>query len=141
MGLGRGGAGPRYSRREFVNSKPKRPLMQRWPSVTVESIGDVTFTIWLSWTWRSTAQPTPQYGQMVEVVVCADSSHVPAPRMSNSVLNISAPVGQTPMQLPQYTHADSGSGTSHSVETRASKPRPAIANVFWASSPHASTHL
>jgi hypothetical protein len=47
------------------------------------------------------------------------------------------------MQLPQYTQADSGSGTSNSVEMRASKPRPAteIANVFWASSPHASTHL
>ena len=63
--------------------------------------------------------------------------------MSNSDLNISAPVGQTPMQLPQYTHADSGNGTADSVEIRASNPRPAtaIANVFWASSPHASTHL
>ncbi len=47
-------------RRSFVNSKPKRPLMQRWPSVTDESNGEVTFTIVLSWTWRSTAQPTPQ---------------------------------------------------------------------------------
>ena len=63
--------------------------------------------------------------------------------MSYSGLAISAPVGHTPMQLPQYTHADSGSGTACSVEIRASKPRPAtaIANVFWASSPHASTHL
>jgi hypothetical protein len=36
-----------------------------------------------------------------------------------------------------------GSGVAYSVEMRASKPRPAtaIANVFWASSPHASTHL
>ena len=33
--------------------------------------------------------------------VCADSSQVPAARMSCSLLNISAPVGQTPMQLPQ----------------------------------------
>ncbi len=63
--------------------------------------------------------------------------------MSNSDLNIRAPVGQTPMQLPQYTQAESGRGASHSVEIRASKPRPAtaIAKVFWASSPHASTHL
>src|SRR5829696_207642 len=117
--------------------------MHRWPSVTLESVGDVTLTIWLSWTCRSRAQPTPQYGQIVDVVVCADSSQVPASRMSRSLLNISAPVGQTPMQLPQYTHAESGRGVSHSVEMRASKPRPAtaIAKVFWASSPHASTHL
>ena len=46
-------------------------------------------------------QPTPQYGQIVSVTVCFDSSHVPACRMSYSDLNISAPVGQTPMQLPQ----------------------------------------
>ena len=47
------------------------------------------------------------------------------------------------MQLPQYTHADSGSGTANSVEMCASNPRPAtaIANVFWWSGPHASTHL
>src|SRR5690349_7062628 len=117
--------------------------MHRWPSVTEESIGEVAFTIRLSWTCRSIAQPTPQYGQIVEVTVCAGSSHLPASRMSRSDLNISAPVGQTPMQLPQYTHADSGRVTFHSVEIRASKPRPAtvIANVFWASSPHASTHL
>ena len=48
-----------------TNSKPKRPLMHRWPSVTDESSGEVTFTIRLSWTCRSTAQPTPQYGQIV----------------------------------------------------------------------------
>ena len=35
--------------------------------MTDESIGEVTFTIVLSWTWRSRAQPTPQYGQIVEV--------------------------------------------------------------------------
>ena len=47
------------------------------------------------------------------------------------------------MQLPQYTHADASNGTAYSVEIRASKPRPAtaIANVCWASVPHASTHL
>jgi hypothetical protein len=75
--------------------------MQRWPSVTDESIGELTVTISLSWTWRSSTQPTPQYGQIVSVTVWADSSHVPAARMSCSLLNISAPVGQTPMQLPQ----------------------------------------
>ena len=55
---------------------------------------------------------------------------------------MSAPVGQTWMQLPQYTHAESGSSTSYSVEIRASNPRPAtpIANVFCHCSPHASTH-
>ena len=63
--------------------------------------------------------------------------------MSYSLANISAPVGQTPMQLPQYTQAESGRPTSNSVEMRASKPRPAtaMAKVFWASSPQASTHL
>ena len=63
--------------------------------------------------------------------------------MSCSLLNISAPVGHTPMQLPQYTHALSSSGTAYSVEIRASNPRPAtaIANVYCASVPHASTHL
>ncbi len=52
--------------------------------------------------------------------------------MSNSVFAISAPVGQTAMQLPQYTHADSGSATANSVLMRASNPRPAtaMAKVF-----------
>ena len=88
-------------------------------------------------------QPTPQYGQMVSTTVWADSSQVPASRISNSERNISAPVGQTLMQLPQKTQADVSSGVSNSVETRASKPRPAteMAKVFWASIPHASTHL
>jgi hypothetical protein len=62
--------------------------------------------------------------------------------MSYSLLNISAPVGQTWMQLPQYTHADSGSGRSCSVDTRESKPRPAISitKLFCHCSPQASTH-
>src|ERR1700675_2129694 len=112
--------------------------MQRWPFVTWLSQGEVTFTISLSCTCTSSSQPTPQYGQIVSVTACADSSHVPACRMSNSLVNIKAPVGHTPMQLPQYTHADSSSGTAYSVEIRASKPRPAtaIANVCWASVPH-----
>src|SRR5690348_5704323 len=117
--------------------------MHRLPRVMSWSNGDVTRTISLSCTWRSSVQPTPQYGQIVLTCVCFDSSHVPASRRSNSLLNMSAPVGQTAMQLPQYTHADLGSGTSHSVEMWASKPRPAtaIANVFCASTPQASTHL
>jgi hypothetical protein len=36
-------------------------------------------------------------------------------------------LGQTPIQLPQYTQAESVSGTANSVEIRASKPRPATA--------------
>ena len=111
--------------------------------VTVESDGEVTLTMVSSWAWRVSVHPTPQYGQMVSVTVWADSSQVPATRMSNSDVNIRAPVGHTPMQLPQYTHAESGRPTFHSVEIRASKPRPAtaIAKVFCASTPQASTHL
>ena len=77
------------------------------------------------------------------VTVCPLSSQVPARRMSYSLAGISAPVGHTPMQFPQYTHAEPGRVTSYSVEMRASKPRPAtaIAKVFCASSPQASTHL
>src|SRR5688572_9389327 len=142
---GGGGTGQAwgFGGRSFTNSKPKRPFTHKWPSVTDESSGEVTLRIVSSWTWRSSTQPTPQYGQMVEVTVCAVSSQVPAARMSYSGFAISAPVGQTPMQLPQYTQADSGSGTACSVEIRASNPLPAtaIANVFCASSPHASTHL
>src|SRR5262245_47269598 len=63
--------------RLFTNSKPNRPLMQRWPSVTDESIGEVTLTIRSSWAWSVSAHPTPQYGQIVSVCVWADSSHVP----------------------------------------------------------------
>src|SRR5688500_19961571 len=100
--------------------------MQRWPLVTEWSSGDDTLTISLSWTWTSSSHPTPQYGQIVFVTVCSSSSQVPAARMSCSDLNINAPVGHTPMQFPQYTQADSSSGTAYSVETRASNPRPAI---------------
>src|SRR5882757_8132971 len=116
--------------------------MHRCPCVTDTSIGDVTFTMRLSCTCSVSVQPTPQYEQIVSVCVCLVSSQVPAFRMSCSLLNINAPVGHTPMQFPQYTHAESGSGTFSSVEMRASNPRPAtaIANVFCASVPHASTH-
>ncbi len=41
-----------------------------------------------------------------------------------------APVGHTPMQFAAVTHAGSGSVTSNSLAIMASKPRPAIANVF-----------
>src|SRR5882672_12938619 len=107
------------------------------------SSGDVALTIRPSCTCSVSVQPTPQYGQIVSVAVCRASSHVPAARMSCSDLAISAPVGHTAMQLPQYTQAESGSETANSVEMRASKPRPAtvIANVFWYCSPQASTHL
>ncbi|GGU11928.1 hypothetical protein GCM10010289_36600 [Streptomyces violascens] len=52
--------------------------------------------------------------------------------MSNPDLKESAPVGQTSMQFPQYTHAESVSGASCSAEIRAPKPRPAtaMADVF-----------
>ena len=43
-----------------TNSKPNRPLMQRWPCVTSMSIGEVTLTIRLSCTWSESVQPTPQ---------------------------------------------------------------------------------
>src|SRR4029077_17336126 len=117
------------------NSKPKRPFTQRCPAVTLWSRGDVTLTIELSCTCSSSMQPTPQYGQTVAVTLWRDSSQVPAARMSCSLLNISAPVGHTPMQLPQYTHADSGCSTVNSVEMWESNPRPAtpIAKVFCAS--------
>ena len=95
------GGYPSRPGRSLTNWKPKRPLMQRWPSVTLESSGDITFTTSASWTTRSSEQPTPQYGQIVLVTVWVDSSQVPSARMSCSDLNISAPVGQTPMQLPQ----------------------------------------
>src|SRR5207237_6337265 len=123
--------------------KPKRPLMQRFPRVTSWSSGEVTLTMSLSCTCSSRLQPTPQYGHTVSVTVCRDSSHSPACRSSCSVVNMSAPVGHTAMQLPQYTHAESGSGTASSVEMCAPIPRPAtaIAKVFWWSTPQASTHL
>src|SRR5262245_59387345 len=122
---------------------PNRPFTHSCPLVTVDSMGDVTFTIWSSCTWSVSVQPTPQYGQTVSVLVCASSFHSPSARRSCSLLNMRAPVGQTPMQLPQYTQAESGKGTSSSVEMRASKPRPAtaMAKVFCASDPQASTHL
>ena len=97
------------------------------------SSGDVAFTISFPCTWRVSVQPTPQYGQIVSVLFCSSSFQLPSARMSNSRLAISAPVGHTAMQLPQYTHAESGRETASSVEIRASNPRPAtaIANVFW----------
>src|SRR5258707_12379027 len=97
----------------------------------------------LSCTCSSRLQPTPQYGQIVVVTVCRDSSHSPDCRSLYSLAGMSAPVGQTPMQLPQYTHAESGITTSYSVDMLASNPRPAIAiaNVFVASSPQPSHHL
>ena len=107
------------------------------------SSGEVTLTISLSCTCSVSVQPTPQYGQIVSVCAWAASSHVPAARRSCSLLNMSAPVGQTAMQLPQYTQAESGSGTANSVAMRASKPRPAtaIAKVFCQSLPQPSADV
>src|SRR6185436_6647903 len=112
--------------------QPKRPLMQRLPRVMSLSKGDVALTISPSCTWSVKVQPTPQYGQMVSVAVCADGAQPPLARRSYSRLTINAPVGQTAMQLPQYTHADFGNAAANSVEMRASNPRPAtaMANVF-----------
>ena len=117
--------------------------MHRLPLVTGWSSGEVTLTISLSCSCSTRLQPTPQYVQIVCVCVWRSSSQLPSSRRSNSLLNISAPVGQTAMQLPQYTHAESGSGLANSVAMRASKPRPAtaIANVFCQSVPQPSTHL
>ena len=100
-------------------------------------------TIVLSCTCSSSVQPTPQNEQTVLVTVSSSGCHSPASRRSCSTTDFSAPVGHTPMQLPQYTHAESGSGTANSVEIVASNPRPAtaMAKVFCASVPHASTHL
>src|SRR5439155_27331017 len=84
-----------------TNWYPNLPFTHRWPEVTLWSSGDVTLTTELSCTCSSSMQPTPQYAHTVSVTVCLLSSHVPACRMSYSLLNISAPVGQTPMQLPQ----------------------------------------
>ena len=75
--------------------------MQRCPWVTEWSDGDVTFTMRSSWVCNSRLQPTPQKEQMVVVTSWASSFYVPARRMSCSVLKARAPVGQTPMQLPQ----------------------------------------
>jgi hypothetical protein len=92
--------------------------MHRLPWVIEFSSGDVAFMITPSSTCNRSVQPTPQYGQIVSVAVMRDSSHVPSARFSYSVVAINAPVGHTAMQLPQYTHADSGSGTANSVDLR-----------------------
>src|SRR3954471_13110254 len=106
--------------------------MQRLPWVTGLSCGEVTFTISLSCTCRVRLQPTPQYAHTVVARVCADSSQVPAARMSNSDLKDRGPGGHTSTQLPQYTHAETVSGASCSTAIRASKPRPTteMAKVF-----------
>ena len=51
--------------------QPNRPLMHRLPAVIALSSGEVAFTISPSCTCSVSVQPTPQYGQMVSVVVCA----------------------------------------------------------------------
>src|SRR6185503_2201391 len=107
--------------RVSTNLYPNLPLTHRLPLVTSWSSGDVTFTISPSCTCSSRLHPTPQNAHTVVTTSCCDSSHVPSRRMSYSRFDISAPVGHTAMQLPQYTHAESGSVTSSSVEMCASK--------------------
>jgi len=63
-------------------------------------------------TCRSSWQPTPQYGQIVDVTVCLDSSQVPRCRRPRSSTGIRAPVGHTATQLPQNTQRESSSGVS-----------------------------
>src|SRR3954468_10474938 len=113
--------------------------MQRLPSVTSWSKGEVTLRISLSCTCRLTLQPTPQYPHTVVTCFWRASSQVPSRLLSYSILSISAPVGQTAMQFPQETQAERGSGTPSSVEIPAENPLPAteIANVFWWSVPQA----
>src|SRR5206468_656340 len=84
-----------------TNWKPKRPLTQRLPRVTSWSSGEVTLTISSSCTCSVRLQPTPQYGQTVSTWDCSSSCQSPVRRSSNSLVNMSAPVGQTAMQLPQ----------------------------------------
>src|SRR5256885_17081486 len=78
-----------------TNCHPNRPFTHKLPTVIELSSGDVAFTITLSCTCSVSVHPTPQYGQIVSVSVCLDSSHVPAPSMSCSGFAINAPVGQT----------------------------------------------
>ena len=53
----------------WTKRQPKRPLMQRLPSVMELSSGDVDFTISPSCSCRVRVHPTPQYGQIVSVAV------------------------------------------------------------------------
>ena len=74
-------------RGSLTNSKPKRPLMQRWPSVTDESRrrGDLDDPVVLG-VERRRAQPTPQYGQIVSVTVWARL--VPGAGLAHVVLGL-----------------------------------------------------
>jgi hypothetical protein len=49
-------------------------------------MGEVTLTILSSWAWTVSAQPTPQYGQIVSVCVWGDSCQVTASRLSYYLL-------------------------------------------------------
>src|SRR5688500_20319269 len=99
--------------------------MQRLPSVIGFSSGDVAFMISSSCTCRVSVHPTPQYGQIVATVFCSSGFHSPAARASYSRFAIIAPGGQTAMQFPQQTHAESESGSANAREHRASNPRTA----------------
>lgn len=66
-----------------------------WPE------GEVTLTICPCCTWSSRLQPTPQNEQIVVVTVSCSGSYSSASSSSCSRTDLSAPVGHTPMQLPQ----------------------------------------
>jgi hypothetical protein len=89
--------------------------MQRLPCVIEFSNGDVAFD--------DLALVDVQSQRATNPAVRADrvglrhaGIHPTFPRRACRIRSfaISAPVGQTAMQLPQYTHADSGSGTANS---------------------------
>src|SRR6185369_2648400 len=101
-GPARGGAdGVQPPGRFWTCWKPNRPLMHRCPCVTEWSDGLETLTICPCCTCSSRLQPTPQNEQIVVVTVSCSGSHCPASRSSCSRTDLSAPVGHTPMQLPQ----------------------------------------
>ena len=92
----------RISARFCTNWKPNRPLTQRLPLVTSWSSGEVTLTIVVVLdVQRQIAADAAVGADRVASASGADSSQVPAARWSCSLLNMSAPVGQTAMQLPQ----------------------------------------
>ena len=51
--------------------------------------------------YTSDANTTPQYGHTVSVTVWRSAFQLSVRRISNSVFEIRAPVGHTPMQFPQ----------------------------------------
>ena len=67
---------------------------------------------------------------MVSTTFCSSSFQLPSSRISCSLENIRAPVGHTPMQLPQYTHADSGSATYTATYTETTPPPSGLVAAY-----------